>query len=206
MSEKVIKTYDEILETEWSLEFEGLFVEALGTDYCQANALKVAKFLDLCQKAIVMSFHKYGAVADGYGPGVDRSAVGSVPARVERYVKGGSRGDVEIKPGNAEWMTDVFNFAMIEFMHPHEPLISTDTLKEYEKATGDLWFRIERLVESFTTGSKNIRYLVLIAVFACREFVDPRHSKAHFKGTDNASPGRLNLEDDDGHFLSEHRN
>lgn len=56
-----------------------------------------------------VSFCKYGAVADAYPHRVD--AIASLKARLERYER----------DGNTEWLMDVANFAMIEFMRPRHP-------------------------------------------------------------------------------------
>lgn len=56
-----------------------------------------------------VSFHKYGAVAQGYPKKID--AIASLKTRLEKYEE----------DGNTEWLMDVANFAMIEFMHPAHP-------------------------------------------------------------------------------------
>jgi hypothetical protein len=56
---------------------------------------------------MAVSYCKYGAVKDAGK--VDKIA--SLRARLERYER----------DGNTEWLMDVANFAMIEFMHPRHP-------------------------------------------------------------------------------------
>ncbi len=56
-----------------------------------------------------MSFFKYGKVADAYPSRAD--AIASLKKRLDRYAE----------TGNTEWLMDVANFAMIEFMHPKHP-------------------------------------------------------------------------------------
>lgn len=56
-----------------------------------------------------VSFHKYGEVADAYPDRV--SAIESLKVRLDKY----------LSDGNTEWLMDVANFAMIEFMHPAHP-------------------------------------------------------------------------------------
>ena len=56
-----------------------------------------------------VSFHKYGRVADAYPNAVD--AIASLEQRLKEYRE----------TGNTEWLMDVANFAMIEFMHPLHP-------------------------------------------------------------------------------------
>jgi hypothetical protein len=56
-----------------------------------------------------VSYCKYGPVADAYPHRVD--ALASLRKRLEKYEA----------DGNTEWLMDVANFAMIEFMHPRHP-------------------------------------------------------------------------------------
>jgi hypothetical protein len=58
---------------------------------------------------MAVSYHKYGAVADGYPDRVD--AMASLKLRLDRYAE----------TGNTEFLIDAANFAMIEFMHPRHP-------------------------------------------------------------------------------------
>jgi hypothetical protein len=58
---------------------------------------------------MAVSFCKYGKVADAYPHKVD--AVESLKKRLARYEE----------TGNTEWLMDVANFAMIEFMCPRHP-------------------------------------------------------------------------------------
>ncbi len=82
-------------------------------------------FVDYMKNRMAVSFHKYGKVSDAYPHKVD--ALESLLQRLNKYKD----------TGNTEWLVDVGNFAMIEFMYP-------------------------------------------------------RHSNAHFQGTDsNESPGRI---------------
>ena len=58
---------------------------------------------------MAVSFHKYGAVADAYPHRMD--AVASIAQRVAKYQE----------TGNTEWLMDVANYAMIEYLHPRHP-------------------------------------------------------------------------------------
>jgi hypothetical protein len=58
---------------------------------------------------MAVSFCKYGPLAEAYPHRVD--AVASLRQRLERYER----------DGNTEWLMDVANFAMIEFMRPRHP-------------------------------------------------------------------------------------
>lgn len=66
-------------------------------------------FVQHMQNAMVVSFYKYGLVASAYPHKVD--AVGSLTERLRKYAE----------TGNTEYLVDVANFAMIEFMHPRHP-------------------------------------------------------------------------------------
>lgn len=64
------------------------------------------KFIDGMLNRMGVSFHKYGPVSEAYPDKVN--AIESLRKRLDRYAK----------DGNTEWLMDVANFAMIEFMHP----------------------------------------------------------------------------------------
>ena len=66
-------------------------------------------FLQGMLDRMAVSYHKYGAVADGYPDRVN--ALESLRLRLEKYQE----------TGNTEFLMDVANFAMIEFMHPRHP-------------------------------------------------------------------------------------
>lgn len=65
-----------------------------------------ALFLRGMVNRMAVSYHKYGAVADAFPIHVD--AIDSLTQRLRKYRE----------TGNTEWLMDVANFAMIEFMHP----------------------------------------------------------------------------------------
>lgn len=58
---------------------------------------------------MLVSFHKYGPVKQGYPHRVD--AIESLRLRLQKYQE----------TGNTEYLMDVANFAMIEFMLPRHP-------------------------------------------------------------------------------------
>ena len=67
------------------------------------------EFVQGMANRMAVSFHKYGLVADGFPTNID--AIASLHQRLDKYAE----------TGNTEWLMDVANFAMIEFMHPrHE--------------------------------------------------------------------------------------
>lgn len=64
------------------------------------------RFVEYMRNRMLVSFHKYGPVADAYPHKVD--AIASLKKRLDKYAE----------TGNTEWLVDAANFAMIEFMHP----------------------------------------------------------------------------------------
>lgn len=77
------------------------------------------RFHDLMDAAMLVSFYKYGPVAEGYPERVN--AIESLKLRLDKYAA----------TGNAEYLVDVANFAMIEFMHPkHEQAFYQATDKD----------------------------------------------------------------------------
>jgi hypothetical protein len=64
------------------------------------------KFCQGMANRMSVSYHKYGQVSDGYP--TKFSAIESLQQRINTY----------IETGNTEYLIDVANFAMIEFMHP----------------------------------------------------------------------------------------
>jgi hypothetical protein len=83
------------------------------------------RFHDMMDNAMMVSFYKYGAVAEGFPERLN--ALESLQLRLRYYVESDlKRG---IAPGNVEYLVDAANFAMIEFMHPKRTdavLIHTD--------------------------------------------------------------------------------
>ena len=67
------------------------------------------EFIWLMKNRMVASHYKYGWVDQTY-PELAQ-AVKSIPTRLERY----------LETGNREWLVDIANFAMIEFMCPSHP-------------------------------------------------------------------------------------
>ena len=68
------------------------------------------EFDTLRKNSIIQSHYKYGWMSESY-PQI-ANAFGSLKKRVERYEE----------TGNADWLVDIANFAMIEFAHPAHPL------------------------------------------------------------------------------------
>lgn len=80
---------------------------------------------------MAVSYFKYGKVADAYPHKVN--AIESLHKRLDRY----------LETGNTEWLMDVANFAMIEFMHPAHPeahFRATDSNESPGRAAYDTQF------------------------------------------------------------------
>jgi len=65
-----------------------------------------SEFISLMKNRILVSHYKYGWMSDTY-PELAQ-AVKSIQTRLDKYTA----------TGNTEWLVDVANFAMIEFMYP----------------------------------------------------------------------------------------
>lgn len=70
------------------------------------------RFEELMKKAMIMSYYKYGAIVKNHSKDNNHmDAVANLIKRLEKYKE----------TGNTEFLVDVANFAMIEFMNPqHE--------------------------------------------------------------------------------------
>ena len=68
-----------------------------------------AEFIELMKNRIVTSHYKYGWVSLNYPELVQ--AVKSIQTRLDKY----------LETGNTEWLVDIANFSMIEFMYPSIP-------------------------------------------------------------------------------------
>lgn len=186
MSENI----QEILRTEFDFEFAKDVVKGFPKD-------KSNRFIELCQNAMVISFHKYGYVRDGYGSNKAVYIMDSIAIRLDLYRNGGEVKGVKVKAGNTEWLTDVFNYAMIENMCPRNGLVTkfNPGLRpkiDHKERVSD---RIKAIEETVALFDKDTRYdrLVSIARYALGEFLTPKHPNAYFQGTD-LSPGRMTIE------------
>lgn len=77
--------------------------EILKTEYCN-------RFDDIRKKMVCVSFYKYGSAKKNFLEGrVD--AIASLKRKLEAYER----------TGNTEYLGDVANYAMFEFMYPLNP-------------------------------------------------------------------------------------
>ena len=79
------------------------FEDILKTEYSE-------RFDELRKKAMCNSYYKYGSVKENYESYKCMDSIGNLKKRLEAYEK----------TGNTEFLVDVANFAMIEFMYPQK--------------------------------------------------------------------------------------
>ena len=66
------------------------------------------RFDEIRKNMMVVSYYKYGAMKDNYDKFRCMDALGNIEKRIQKYKE----------TGNTEFLADVANFAMIEFMFP----------------------------------------------------------------------------------------
>lgn len=67
-----------------------------------------SRFDEIRKNMMVVSYYKYGAMKDNYNKHKCMDAIGNLEKRLQKYKE----------TGNTEFLADVANFAMIEFMYP----------------------------------------------------------------------------------------
>lgn len=78
------------------------------------------RFDEIRKDMMVMSYYKYGSMKENYDKFKCMDALGNIEKRIQKYKE----------TGNTEFLADVANFAMIEFMYPSiegAKYISTDS-------------------------------------------------------------------------------
>lgn len=80
------------------------FSKILGTEYSE-------RFDQIRKNMMVVSYYKYGSLSDNYEKYKCMDALGNIEKRLAKYRE----------TGNTEFLADLANFAMIEFMHPSIP-------------------------------------------------------------------------------------
>lgn len=66
------------------------------------------RFDEIRKSMMCVSYYKYGAMKDNYKKHKTIDAIGSLKKRLRKYEE----------TGNTEFLADIANFAMIEFMYP----------------------------------------------------------------------------------------
>lgn len=103
--------------------------QILSTEYSE-------RFDTLRKNRMVVSFHKYGPLKINYGDKLI-SAISNLEERLRLYKE----------TGNTEYLADVANFAMIEFMFPQHPMAHYNDLSE-SPGLGSMTYRdIEHISE-----------------------------------------------------------
>src|SRR4051812_17365910 len=101
-------------------------------------------FVQGMRERMAVSYYKYGAIKDGFPHKVN--ALESLRMRIDKYHD----------TGNTEFLIDVANFAMIEFMlpgHPRAHFKSTDSNESPGRATFDNDFKPDdRANDQLTDG------------------------------------------------------
>lgn len=80
------------------------FSKILSTEYSE-------RFDQIRKNMMVVSYYKYGPLKDNYEKYKCMDALGNIEKRLAKYRE----------TGNTEFLADLANFAMIEFMHPSIP-------------------------------------------------------------------------------------
>lgn len=95
--------YEEVsnISKDGSLAMKEYKQKILKTEYSE-------KFDEIRQNMMIMSYYKYGPLKDNYGNYKCMNAIENLKIRLQKY----------IETGNTEYLADVANFAMIEFMNP----------------------------------------------------------------------------------------
>lgn len=78
--------------------------EILSSEYSE-------RFDEIRKNMMIVSYYKYGAIKDNYKIYKTIDAIKSLEIRLEKYKE----------TGNTEFLADIANFAMIEFMYPQHP-------------------------------------------------------------------------------------
>ena len=81
------------------------------------------QFVQCMKNRIVVSHHKYGWASDSY------------PELLQAYKSIQTRLDLYLKTGNTEYLVDVANFAMLEFLYPCVPEAKFEAL-DSDKSPG----------------------------------------------------------------------
>ena len=66
------------------------------------------QFDNIRKNMMIMSYYKYGPLKDNYDKYKCMKAIDNLKIRLDKY----------LETGNTEYLADVANFAMLEFMHP----------------------------------------------------------------------------------------
>lgn len=171
-----IMNREDILKTEYSKKFDELMSSEIQGEIDP-------HFNELRKNMMVVSFYKYGPVRDNYEKHKCMDTIGNMKKRLQKYKE----------TGNTEFLADVANFAMIEYMYPAKKVVSSSKKKAWQPPTLDD-FSMDRMFETSTniildtyTKTGDTSLLVTIAALAGTEFTHPTLENAYYKPTDSGA-------------------
>ena len=179
------KSVQDILKTEFSTTFEEFLKTAIqhlidsekvtGKPFTKIDVAN--KFIQLMKHAMVTSYYKYGPVVVNHGEENYLDAIANLEKRLDKYKQS----------GNTEFLVDVANFAMIEFMSPQKPKEDYIAKRPTTPAIQNfnLW-GLETDLEDYKVCRDTV-LLPKIAIGAMCEFIDPKHEKAFYVATESGA-------------------
>lgn len=160
--EEIKKNDQAVLSRDWSTEFIKV-MKSRGEGIAEWSD----EFVEKMQKAILLSHEKYGWMSKTY-PELAQAA-NCAAERIVAYQK----------THNKDYLIDIANFAMIEYMYPCcRKAHFFDTTFVACDPSDSLACMADRLQSYFDTGNKN--YLVEIAFYAMCEYTNPSYDDAHY--------------------------
>lgn len=165
---KLDTEFKKILATEWSYSFEKVIRERI------KDAIFDEYFIQYCKKAMILSYYKYGTVRRNHGSDNTMDAIANAWKRLNKYYT----------TRNTEWLCDVFNFVMIEYMSPQAVTSSRESNEILYQATEDnIKVMVQSLEEYERTRDKDNLYTIAIA--SMNEYIEPECTDTYFKRTDS---------------------
>lgn len=129
------------------------------------------EFVEKMKKAILLSHEKYGWMADTY-PTLAK-AIDCATDRVEAYMK----------THNKDYLVDIANFSMIEYMRPSFTTIHFGSKIMKIVDSDNIRCMADRIKMYIQTT--NWDYLVDLAVYAMKEYMHPSYDDAHYTPGDS---------------------
>lgn len=165
---------ESILKTEYSKKFDELMSSKIQEEIDP-------HFNELRKNMMIMSYYKYGAIRDNYEKHKCMDALGNIQKRLQKYKE----------TGNTEFLADIANFAMIEYMY--STVKKTVSLQERESILKNRQQRTNNFDSDIQLGLDiytqlgDIFGLVAIAAIAAIEFTYPTLANAHYTPTDSGA-------------------
>ena len=157
-----------ILSTEWSYSFEKAIRERL------KDTTLDEYFIQYCKKSMILSYYKYGTVRRNHGADNTMDAIANAWKRLDKYYT----------TRNTEWLCDVFNFIMIEYMSPQAIASSHEPNETLNQATeNNIKVMIQNIEEYERTRNNDNLYAVATA--SASEYTKPECANTYFKRTDS---------------------